>query len=113
MRIDSQLQNLFDQYTVEENRVTNALLQVLVSSPVLVRRFLERFCPSISLKGITTVSIWTQRKPGEGADAGGDARDTVPDGWFILQDAEDNVLRVVALEVKIVEGTADRKQLEG
>jgi hypothetical protein len=37
------LPNIFNQYSVDENRVTNALLQTLASSPSLSRSFLKEF----------------------------------------------------------------------
>jgi hypothetical protein len=115
MKIDSQLPNLFDQYDVEENRVTNALLQTLASSPSLTKAFLKRFISRNITRDVNSVAIWTQRAPKDKKTDKEvqDKRDRVPDGWFMLQRKDGTLSSVVVLESKIYKKHTNIKQLRG
>jgi hypothetical protein len=70
--MEAGLPNIFNQYSVDENRVTNALLQTLASSPSLSRSFLKEF---LSLRVRTrraAIVISAQKRP----KAQGDRTDT-------------------------------------
>jgi len=113
MKIVTRLPNLFDQYSVPENRVTNALLQTLVSSEQLLLRFLERFLPHDLWNGFRQVEVHAQTQPQRtGQKAGGSRSVAVPDGWFIFGSGSGEPERLVLLEVKIERGKASGEQLD-
>ncbi len=121
MKIVSQLPNLFDQYSVEENRITNALLQVLACSGRLAGSFLRRFVSKTITHGVHTAEIWTQRSPRDkktDKQEEQDGQSRVPDGWYMLKGKDSGLSSVVVLESKIKEtGPSGRRglkrQLEG
>jgi hypothetical protein len=110
----SRLPNLFDQYSQEENRVTNALLQTLAFSPQLARSFLKEFVGiSLDIRRDQLV-IATQKSPhgkGDQADSkkADSDRDTVPDGWLACEERDWTVI----LESKVRPGMVRIRQLRG
>jgi len=109
-----QLPNIFDQYEVEENRVTNALLQTLAISPKTVKRFLKRFAPEVSTREIVSIELSEQGIPRSNqpdAQKLKDAKESVPDGCFILRGKDDNVTSIVVIESKIKKRAVKRQQL--
>jgi hypothetical protein len=108
------LPNLFDQYEVEENRVTNALLQTLAISPGIVEGFLNHFIRGISIGEIAFIELSEQgvpKKNGTDAPEVKETRESVPDGWLILRRKDNNVAYVVVIESKIKKNSATRRQL--
>ncbi len=108
------LPNLFDQYEVEENRLTNALLQTLAISSRIVDRFLNHFIPHISIKEIASIGLSEQRIPkknGKDAPVAQETRESVPDGWLILRRKDDSVAHVIVIESKVKEKSANQGQL--
>lgn len=110
----SQLPNLFDQYSQYENRVTNALLQTLASSPSLARSFLQEFVGIQHDPRRELLIIATQKRPGARGDRGGTGeaeteRETVPDGLLICEETA----WAVVLESKIERGNLRLEQLRG
>jgi hypothetical protein len=108
----SGLPNLFNQYSVDENRVTNALLQTLNASRNLTTSFLEQFVNVSNLDFDEKFAIWSQKQPKADEDKernNADERATVPDGWIV---SEQGNLTVV-IESKIQVGGVSLKQLRG
>lgn len=62
------LRNIFDQYKVPENRISNALLQLLAADKNALRKFLNDFL-KIELKEGSVVTISTQKVPGGVGDS--------------------------------------------
>jgi hypothetical protein len=86
MKIVSKLPNLFDQYSVPENRVTNALLQTLASSDRLLVSFLRQFLPPDSWGGFRQVEVHAQTQPEGKAEFVLAQSKGIPDGWFVFGD---------------------------
>jgi len=110
------LPNLFDQYGVEENRVTNALLQTLATSTRIAEHFLNRFIPEISTREISFIELSEQVVPyrkGTDTPEMQKTSDSVPDGWLILQRKDKSVANVVVIESKIKKSSARNRQLLG
>ncbi|MFC2165388.1 hypothetical protein ACFLT2_10395 [Acidobacteriota bacterium] len=108
------LPNLFDQYVVEENRVTNALLQTLAASSRMTEGFLSKFIPEISPRGVVTIELSEQGIPRDSrpdAPKLQEAKESVPDGCFILRRQDNFVSCVVVIESKIKKGSAKKHQL--
>ena len=105
MKIISKLNNIFDQYNVEENRVTNSFLQVLAHEGLLLERFLLLF--DIKLKQNSEIVISCQKQPfsiGDSIDT--KEIDSVPDGWIIVDDSV-----AIVFEVKVAENAIKMSQL--
>ncbi len=91
--IIGELPNLFDQYSQHENRVTNALLQTLASSPRLFQSFLRVFLGIRVRLRKDRVVITAQKRPHgrgdrpEGVQAAGE-RDSIPDGWIVCDEGD-------------------------
>ena len=84
----SELPNLFDQYSQYENKVTNALLQTLATSPRLAASFLKDFIGIQFNPRRERLILTAQKRPGAQGDRTGapeiqTQRDTIPDGWFV------------------------------
>ncbi len=107
MKITSNLNNIFDQYTLEENRVTNAFLQTLAKNNTLLKDFLARHL-KISIGEKSNIIVSSQKKP----SALGDLKDDkgmnagIPDGWIIID--ED---KAIVFESKITRKAIKRNQL--
>jgi len=109
MRIQSSLNNIFDQYDVEENRVTSAFLQTLAGNPALLRSFLGTYL-RIPLKKNAQVAISAQKAPFAEGDIEKERAkvEGIPDGWLVI----DEEIAVV-FESKVTRGAVRRKQLLG
>ena len=74
----NQLNNIFDQYHVEENRITNALLQSLAQNKDFLRKFLSNF--NITLKQNSQIVISCQKQPfSTGDELGNKELESIPD----------------------------------
>lgn len=110
MKIDkSSLSNIFNQYNVEENRITNAFLQVLANNKSFLKKFFEKHL-WINIPINAKVKISAQKKPYMYGDIKQetDENDTVPDGWIIIDEKT-----AVVFESKIEHNKVKRNQLEG
>jgi PD-(D/E)XK nuclease superfamily len=112
--MDSGLPNIFDQYSVDENRVTNALLQTLAASPSLTRSFLRHFLNLRLRSRRPAIVISAQKRPKALGDRTDTARaesdkNSVPDGWIYCEDED----WVVVLESKIYRNSVRPEQLAG
>ncbi len=110
----SNLPNLFDQYSVEENRVTNALLQTVASSPTIVSSFLKEFISERHDARSDKIEIDTQKRPSRSGDRRTTSKldreiRTVPDGRIICEKPSWGLV----LESKIFPGTVREEQLLG
>lgn len=111
---ESRLPNIFHQYVVDENRVTNALLQTLASSRSLTRLFLKQFLNLRVHTRRAAIVISAQKRPKAQGDRNDTARaekerDTVPDGWIYCEDEG----WTVALESKIRPNSVRLDQIYG
>ena len=61
-KIDNRLNNIFDQYDQEENRITNAFLQTLAKNRELLKAFLNG-CFNIQIGKNTAIVISSQKEP--------------------------------------------------
>jgi len=107
MKIQSHLNNIFDQYDVEENRVTNAFLQALARNSHLLRNFLrEHFM--IKLGKNSKAIISALKEPFALGDIEEDREkiESIPDGWIVI----DEKIAIV-FESKIARNAIRRKQL--
>lgn len=75
------MRNLFDQYSVPENRLTHALACCLDHDPKLARQFLKHFAPHLPLHNHAPIRIVQQQIPGQLAPDEDDARG-LPDAWL-------------------------------
>jgi len=108
------LPNLFDQYDTEENRVTNALFQTLAISSKIAERFINTFIAGISTRNINSLELSEQGLPKKNSTDAIDFKKTnesVPDGWFILRDRNNNVSDIIVVESKIIKSSAKKRQL--
>lgn len=107
MKIESQLNNIFDQYDLGENRLTNALLQMLSKNEDLLIHFLKYYF-KIHIKKNTQVLISALKE----AFATGDREEnreeveSIPDGWIIVNE---NI--AIVFEAKITQNAIRRNQL--
>lgn len=107
MKIENRLNNIFDQYDVEENRITNALLQALAGNKDLLRSFLAK-CLKINIGKSAQVVISAQKEPfAEGdTEENREKIEGIPDGWIII----DEEIAIV-FESKITRNAIRRDQL--
>lgn len=105
MKIINNLNNIFDQYDVEENRVTNAFLQTLSNSEDLLKKFLVYF--EVSVRGNSEIIISSQKRPFSiGDELGAKEIDSIPDGWIII----DETIAIV-FEAKVGSNAIKKTQL--
>lgn len=105
MKIISKLNNIFDQYNVEENRVTNAFLQTLVNNECLCAKFLSYF--KVNLKKNSVVIISCQKKPfSVGDESDTEEIDSIPDGWIIVDETV-----AIVFEAKVGPNAIKKSQL--
>ena len=106
MQIHSNLNNIFDQYHVEENRITNALLQTLARNRELLKVFLQRYF-GISPKRNSKVVISCQKEPFSTGDQAENQVEiqSVPDGWIIIDETT-----AIVFETKIAPNSIRRDQ---
>jgi hypothetical protein len=107
MKIDNRLNNIFDQYDQEENRVTNAFLQTLAKNGELLKTFLEKYF-NIHVNKNANVVISSQKEPlGLGDEENDRERaEGIPDGWIIIDEE-----KAIVFETKIVRNDIRRDQL--
>lgn len=107
MKIQNRLNNLFHQYDVEENRITNAFLQTLARSDRLLRVFLDRYF-EIQLKEKAEIVISCQKTPFNLGDTEKDHGkiQSTPDGWIVIDDEI-----AIVFESKITTNAVNSKQL--
>lgn len=107
MKIESRLNNIFDQYDLEENRVTNAFLQALAKNSVLLKKFLNKYF-SINLSKNANIVISAQKVPFALGDTEEDREkiEGIPDGWIVI----DEKIAII-FESKIVRDAIRHKQL--
>ena len=112
--VTSELPNLFDQYSQYENRVTNALLQTLATSPRLARSFLKEFIGIQFNPRRERLILTAQKRPGAHGDRAGTPGnqsewDSVPDGWLVCEERG----WAVVMESKVDRGKLRLDQLRG
>lgn len=112
--LKSDLPNLFDQYSQEENRVTNALLQTVAASPRLARSFLHYFARLDYNPRKEKVVVSCQKKPEGQGDRLTSVKTkkeigTVPDGLIVSDEKE----WAVVIESKIKKRSLRVIQLRG
>ncbi|MFA7677555.1 MAG: hypothetical protein WCY34_05230 [Candidatus Omnitrophota bacterium] len=107
MKIESHLNNIFDQYDLEENRVTNAFLQTLAKNSDILKRFLNRYL-NIHIGKTANIKISAQKEPFSLGDIQGDREkiEGIPDGWIVV-----NEDIAIVFEVKIGRNAVRRNQL--
>lgn len=107
MKIESRLNNIFDQYDVEENRITNSFLQALAGNQGLLSNFLSEFL-KINISKSARVVISAQKEPFAEGDTEEDREkiEGIPDGWIVI-----NEEIAIVFESKIVRGAIRREQL--
>jgi hypothetical protein len=107
MRIISQLNNIFDQYNLPENRVTNAFLHTLAQNVSLLKTFLSQHF-GIRLNKQSQIVISAQKHPFSIGDVEEQPQEmeSIPDGWIIID--ED---KAIVFEAKIEEGKVRQNQL--
>lgn len=110
--------NLFDQYSLPENRVTHALIQALAGDKrENLRDFLKRFIKlQVGLSDINHVQVTTQKKPAGVHDKDKSEEDptgriSVPDAWIVFERRGKESWAVV-VENKIEKNKLDRTQIE-
>ncbi len=104
MKIESHLNNIFDQYDIEENRVTNAFFQVLRQDAHLLKTFINKYFKIHTGKN-TNVIISLQKKPGD-TEKDREKTESIPDGLVIID--ED---KAIVFESKIAKNAIKRDQL--
>ncbi|SRR5713226_6096177 len=113
--LKSQLPNLFDQYDLYENRVTNALLQTLSASNKLAVSFLRKFLNAKYIARRDRLVIVSQKRPAgagdlpAGSNKGKKNRRTIPDGLIICEGRN----WAVVLESKVLPRQTRLQQLYG
>ena len=107
MKVDNRLNNIFDQYDQEENRVTNAFLQTLTKNKGLLNAFLKEYF-DIHLGKSSNVVISSQKEPFGLGDEEGDREraEGIPDGWIIIEEE-----KAVVFETKIIRNAIRSDQL--
>ncbi len=109
----NKLNNLFNQYDVEENAVTNAFLQTLAGNEGLLKDFLLKYF-EIKVGRNHTVTISSQKRPSSSEDSGGNKEESEgrPDGWIIIKDdSKTDASKAIAFEVKIKRAKINKEQL--
>ena len=109
MKIKNELNNIFEQYDVEENRLTNAFLHTLTQNPSILKSFLQYSC-NIHPNKRTEIVISSQKEPfglGDRADGGKQDIESIPDGWIIIDGK-----RAIVLETKIKKNAVKKGQLQ-
>ena len=106
-KIDNRLNNIFDQYDQEENRITNAFLQTLAKNRELLKAFLNG-CFNIQIGKNTAIVISSQKEPFGLGDEEDDREraEGIPDGWIIIDEE-----KAIVFEAKIVRNAIRRDQL--
>jgi len=107
MKIENRLNNIFDQYDLDENRVSNALLQTLSQNSGMLKKFLNRFL-NIHVGKNADIVISAQKEPFAVGDIEEDREqiEGIPDGWIVI-----NENTAIVLEVKIIRDAVRQKQL--
>lgn len=107
IKIDNRLNNIFDQYDQEENRVTNAFLQTLAKNEALLREFLTKYF-GIEIGKNANIVISSQKEPFGLGDEEQDREraEGIPDGWIIINEEQ-----AIVFETKIVRNAIRQKQL--
>lgn len=107
IRIDNHLNNIFDQYDQEENRITNSFLQTLAKNNDLLKAFLQKNF-NIQLRKSSTVVISSQKEPFGLGDEEEDREraEGIPDGWIIIDEE-----KAIVFESKITRDAVRRDQL--
>jgi len=107
MKIESRLNNIFDQYDLEENRVTNAFLQTLAQNSDILKRFLDKYM-NIRIGKTANIKISAQKEPFSLGDTQGDREkiEGIPDGWIVVNE---NI--AIVFEVKVVRNSVRQTQL--
>jgi hypothetical protein len=107
IKIDNCLNNIFDQYDQEENRITNAFLQTLAKNRGLLKVFIKE-CFNIQLGSNANIVISSQKKPLGLGDEEKDKEKTegIPDGWIVIDEE-----KAIVFESKIVRNAIRRDQL--
>lgn len=106
MHIINQLNNIFDQYHVEENRLTNSFLQTLAQNGYLLKTFLRYF--DIPVKQNSKITISCQKKPFSTGDKIGNKEiESIPDDWLII---DENT--AIVFETKILKNTVRPEQIK-
>ena len=109
MKIKNELNNIFEQYDVEENRLTNAFLHTLTQNPSILKSFLQ-YSYNIHPNKKTEIVISSQKEPfglGDRADGGKQDIESIPDGWIIIDEN-----KAIVLETKIRKNTVKQGQLK-
>jgi len=107
MTIQNTLNNIFDQYDIEENRVTNAFLQTLAHNTNLLKIFLNKYF-KINTKKNPNIIISSQKEPFALGDVEEDKNkiESIPDGWIIIDDEI-----AIVFESKITKSAIRKNQL--
>ena len=107
IKIQSDLNNIFDQYDQSENRITNALLQTMTKDVDFLKEFL-RHNFSLSLNRNSSVVISSQKEPLGLGDSDQDREkiEGIPDGWIIIDEND-----AVVIESKIERKAIRKDQL--
>lgn len=108
MKIQSHLNNIFDQYDMEENRVTNAFLQALAQNTNLLKDFLARYF-KIQVSNTVNIVISSQKEPFLLGDIEEEKEraEGIPDGWIIIKDEI-----AIVFESKITRNSVRKDQLK-
>ena len=107
MKIESRLNNIFDQYDLEENRVTNAFLQALTKNSGLLKKFLNKYL-NINPGKNANIVISAQKEPFAlgGTEEDRERIEGIPDGWIVIDERI-----AIVLESKIARDAIRHKQL--
>jgi len=108
VKITNNLNNIFDQYDMEENRITNAFLQALAQDKDLFKAFLKKYF-KIKTGKSTRIVISSQKEPFSIGDIEKEKEraEGIPDGWIIINDEA-----AIVFESKITRNAIRKKQLE-
>lgn len=106
LHIINKLNNIFNQYHVEENRLTNSFLQTLAKNNDLLKTFLCSL--NISLKRNSEIIISCQKEPFSTGDKIENKEiESIPDGWLII---DENI--AVVFETKISKNSVRLAQIK-
>lgn len=107
LKTDCQLNNIFDQYDLPENRLTNAFLQTLSKNTKLLQEFLNTAFNISCMRGDSVV-ISSQKKPFGLGDIKEDTEQAegIPDGWIVI-----NENKAIVFETKIGRNPVKKEQL--
>jgi hypothetical protein len=95
------LRNIFDQYDVKENHITNSLLVVLNYNKSLLKALLKEYNIPLGSKGINLLSQITPKSSGN--------RNSIPDGYIYTDDYD----LCIGIETKIEFNALREDQLKG